>query len=172
MVIITEQQKIALEKFAAQAVLDMKLAVRTKRISNNRQSPVTASGRLDASISYALVSYGVEIYANDYVYYLIYGRKPGRRPPFQVIRDWIDDKGIIPDAGADERSKDSMAWAVVKKMAKEGTTIYRTFGGNNSGLFDEVFSEEALQELTEELADAMFVQFESMVFDGLNTSTV
>ena len=59
MVIITEQQKIALEKFAAQAVLDMKLAVRTKRISNNRQSPVTASGRLDASISYALVSDGV-----------------------------------------------------------------------------------------------------------------
>ena len=40
MVIITEQQKIALEKFAAQAVLDMKLTVRTKRISNNRQSPL------------------------------------------------------------------------------------------------------------------------------------
>ena len=170
MVIITEQQKIALEKFAAQAVLDMKLAVRTKRISNNRQSPVTASGRLDASISYALVSDGVEIMLmTTFIIWSTEGKPDA--DPYQVIRDWIDDKGIIPDAGADERSKDSMAWAVVKKMAKEGTTIYRTFGGI-IGLFDEVFSEEALQELTEELSDAMFIQFESMVFDGLNTSTV
>ena len=59
----------------------MKLAVRTKRISNNRQSPVTASGRLDASTSYALVSDGVRFMLMTTFIILIYGRKSGRRPP-------------------------------------------------------------------------------------------
>ena len=43
--------------------------------------------------------------------------------------------------------------------------------GNNSGLFDEVLV-RSIAGVDRRIADAMFIQFESMVFDGLNTSTV
>lgn len=170
--ILSEQQRIALDKFAKQATIDMKLAVRTKKISNGRQSAVNASGSLDESIGYKLLPDGVEIYGNDYVYYLVYGRRGGNAPPFQSIREWIDDKGIVPDRGSTDEDKDGMAWAIVKTIAKEGTSIYKTFNGQDSGLFADIFDEESLAELGEQLMAAVSLEFESMIFNEFNNIAI
>ena len=169
---VTDLQKIALDKFGKQSALEMKIAVRTKKVSNYKKSAVNASGNLDRSITYAILPNGLEIYANEYVYYVIYGRKPGRQPPYQVIRDWIDDKGIQPDSGNTDKDKDSFAWAIVKSMAKKGTTIYRTFGGVDNGLFSEIFDTESLVQLQDDLVDASMVEYESNLDKKLNNSKI
>lgn len=169
---LTDSQIGALNKFGSQAVAEMKIAVRSKKISNYRRSSVNASGDLDRSIEYKIVPDGLEIYCNEYVYYLIYGRKPSTPPPFQAIREWIDEKGIMPEAGMEDKDKDSMAWAIVKSIAKKGTTIFRTFGGSGSGLFAEVFDEESLKELEDGLAGAITVEFESILLNEFNNSTL
>lgn len=53
------------------------------------------------------------------------GRKFGKMPPVQNIEGWVNDKlGIY---GGDARS---MAWAISKKIAEEGTTWYRKGGSS------------------------------------------
>ncbi len=164
---LSVSQKIVLDKFAKQFIAQAKLDIRTKKVSNYRKSPVNASGELDRSFEYRITDTGMEILANDYVYYLLYGRKPGRKPPFQAIRDWIDQKGIVPNEGNTSANMDSLAWAIVKSIANKGTSIYQTFAGSNSGLLDESFDPEALKQLEKELTEATLVRFESEVFQEL-----
>lgn len=164
---LSVSQKIVLDKFAKQFIAQAKLDIRTKKVSNYRKSPVNASGELDRSFEYRITDNGMEILANDYVYYLLYGRKPGRKPPFQAIRDWIDQKGIVPNEGNTSANRDSLAWAIVKSIANKGTSIYQTFAGSNSGLLDESFDPEALKQLEKELTEATLVRFESEVFKEL-----
>ena len=169
---LSYNQKIVLEKFGKQSVIEMRQAVKTKKISNFRKDAVNASGKLDRSIEYRLVADGLEIWVNEYAYYLIFGRRPGKQPPYDAIRDWIDEKGIVPEEGNTEEDKDSLAWAIVISMAKKGNTIFRTFAGENSGLFSEVFDEQTLIELEEDLQDAIQVEYESMLDREFSSSTI
>jgi len=60
---------------------------------------------------------------------LINGRKPtgsgasrGNPSLYEQIRDWIDNKGISPDG---DMTKESLAWAITKKIHKYGNRAYR-----------------------------------------------
>ena len=52
--------------------------------------------------------------ANDYWRYVGNGRGPGQMPPVQKIADWIQRAGL-----------DLSAWAVARKIAKEGSRAHR-----------------------------------------------
>ena len=65
-----------------------------------------------------------------------------------------------------------MAWAIVKTIAKEGTSIYKTFNGQDSGLFADIFDEESLAELGEQLMAAVSLEFESMIFNEFNNIAI
>ena len=122
-------------KLTEQLVNDIKTKMIQRRgASGSFASPVNASGALAESIKYTIDGYRLKVQGNDYIYYLQNGRKPGGRPPIKVIRQWIDDKGIVPDKG----SKDSLAWAIAKKIEQDGTTIYKAGGSDLvSGIFNE-----------------------------------
>ena len=111
--------------------------------------PVNASGALADSIKYTIDGYRLKVQGNDYIYYLQYGRKPGGRPPIKAIRQWIDDKGITPEKG----SKDSLAWAIAKKIEQEGTTIYKAGGSDLvSGIFNEALQNSIEQDFANLIA--------------------
>lgn len=112
-------------------------------------SPVNASGALADSIKYTIDGYRLKVQGNDYIYYLQYGRKAGGRPPIKAIRQWIDDKGITPEKG----SKDSLAWAIAKKIEQEGTTIYKAGGSDLvSGIFNEALQNSIEQDFANLIA--------------------
>ena len=46
------------------------------------------------------------------------GRMKGKMPPVENIKKWIEGKGITPLKG----NITSLAWAIAKKIAKEGTS--------------------------------------------------
>lgn len=60
--------------------------------------------------------YRVTILGAYYTFWMENGRRPGRFPPISAIRKWIDDKGII----AGSISKDSLAFLIARKIAREG----------------------------------------------------
>lgn len=111
--------------------------IQTKRVT--KYGAVNASGRLAKSVRYDVKNSTLTVYAEQYIGALEFGRKPGKRPPRDVIRKWIDEKGIIPNG----ISKDSLAFLIQRKIGEEGTTIWQQ-GGTDlvSGIFNDALRKE------------------------------
>lgn len=58
------------------------------------------------------------------------GRKPGKVPPgfYHIIRQWVIDKGISFDSVS---KRNSFAYLVSRKIAKEGTKLHRDGGSSD-----------------------------------------
>ena len=146
-------------KLTEQLVNDIKTKMIQRRgASGSFASPVNASGALAESIKYTIDGYRLKVQGNDYIYYLQNGRKPGGRPPIKVIRQWIDDKGIVPEKG----SKDSLAWAIAKKIEQEGTTIYKAGG---SDLVSGIFNETLRNSIENDFANIVFSEISSEILN-------
>jgi hypothetical protein len=151
-----------LEKFGITATEALVNAIKTKLIerqgaNGSFRSVVNASGRLADSIDYVVTGSRLTIRGNDYIYYLENGRKPGKRPPKDVIRKWIDDKGIVP---RDNISKDSLAYLIARKMGEEGSTIYKAGG---SDLVSGIFNDQFVDSLQSEFMNLLTVEVESEI---------
>lgn len=151
-----------LEKFGITATEVLVNAIKTKLIerqgaNGSFRSVVNASGRLADSITYVVTGSKLSILGNDYIYYLENGRRPGKRPPKDVIRKWIDDKGIVP---RDNISKDSLAFLIARKMGQEGTTIYKAGG---SDLVSGIFNDQFVGSLQAEFMNLLTVEVESEI---------
>lgn len=53
----------------------------------------------------------------EYAYWVEYGRKAGGMPPVKLIKEWVRKKHL----SGDEREIDSMAFAIAKSIAANGT---------------------------------------------------
>jgi hypothetical protein len=152
-----------LEKLGVSLTAQLVEAIQTKLIerkgaSGNFQSVVNASGKLAKSIRYEVTNGTVlSFYGNDYIQFLENGRRPGKRPPTSVIRQWIDDKGIIPDG----ISKDSLAFLIARRMGEEGSTIYQAGG---SDLVSGIFNEALQRSIEAEFAQLLVTEIQSDIF--------
>lgn len=77
------------------------------------------------------------------------GRKPsekGNKPGIlrQTIRQWIDDKGIVPKDGI---TKDSLAFLITRKIHNEGIKVPNFF--NQGGLVSDVINDEAINKFAD-----------------------
>jgi hypothetical protein len=114
---------------------------------------VNASGNLAASLRVAVsetaTGFQLLLYGASYALALEYGRKPGKFPPLVSIQQWIETRGIVPAPDANGKTiqykapegKDysSLAFLIARKIANNGSTIYRL--GQPTGLFGEVIGE-------------------------------
>ena len=53
----------------------------------------------------------VILHTPAYTQFMLYGRKPGRMPPLEPIKSWMEEKGL-----------EGSAWAIRKHIADFGTT--------------------------------------------------
>ncbi len=83
-----------------------------------------------------------QIWGNDYTQYLTNGREPGGMPPVSALEKWVGDKFGISGPEAT-----SAAWAISKKIAKEGTTWYP----QGSDLLEAVFTDEVVNSIIKEV---------------------
>ena len=97
-------------------------ALRERIIANHEAAGQVASGRTRDSIRVERTGDGGILWGRQAFSVLETGRKPGKVPKgfYHIIRQWVDDKGIsVPNP-------DSFAYLVARKIATEGTEMYRT----------------------------------------------
>lgn len=106
---------------------------------------IRASGRSAASLRSVTEPGGGKLFGKGYIHFQKVGRRPGRFPPEENIRNWILEKGIIPERGTLEQ----LIYLFRRKIARSGTDIFqRKRPGLN--VEDEIL--EARKELVAEIA--------------------
>ncbi len=100
------------------AVASIKREFTDKRLVN--------TGRSMRSVKWAAFDDGLSIYWPPHVWALMNGRKPGKRPPFEDILEWVKGK-LSPPPGKEWFVADR----ICSKIARYGTQIYR---GDRKGL--------------------------------------
>lgn len=136
-----------LHKWGEALTAKLKEDIKSKPIT--KFGAVNASGKLYDSVSYEVDERGLRILAFDYAYFIEFGRGPTRtngtgelRPK---IRQWIDDKGIVPDG----ITKDSLAFLITRKIHREGTEIFKQGG---TTLLRDIFNDRLISDIQSDLA--------------------
>lgn len=146
--------RLIFEDLGAQIVTQIKNNLQTKNLTG--KGPSVASGKLLNSIRYVATDSRLEIWAEDYIYYLVYGRRPGKRPPTSAIREWIEVKGIL--SGEKEYKRQGLAFAIAKSIGEKGTLIYQKGG---SDLLSDVINDQLFTNIREQLMFSIVEQIRS-----------
>lgn len=109
-----------------------------------------ASGDLITSLRTEIVttstSIKVVLISADYLKYVDYGRKAGKKPPYDAIRNWVEDKHLNPtgeryDRLPTEKKLDALAYAIKNTIGKKGTLKEYGYGGHSGAYSDKVLDE-------------------------------
>lgn len=127
-----------------QKVIDNFLIPRFNELGMN------ASGEWLASLEIEVGDDSGKIRGRDYSEQLAQGRKPGKAPPVRQLERWVNAKlGIYgPEAT-------SMAFAISKKIAKEGTSWYQKGG---TDLIEVLSEPKTIQFIQEQLSAILTVR--------------
>lgn len=145
--------KEILQQFADVIVPEMKAV--SKRFADSIEAEVSESTLL--------------ITASPYIRTLIDGRGPtslnavkGNPTLQQIIRKWIDEKGITPRIDKNGRlpTKDQLSWAISKSIHMYGDRLYQRGGGNN--IYDSIITPQRIDNLLSLLADQYYTIIKSI----------
>lgn len=127
-------------------------SLKQRIIENVKSSGQVASGRTIASLRVETTEDGGVLWGRSPFGTLETGRKGGKVPAgfWKIIRQWIDDKGIQVD------KPNSFAYLVARKIAREGTQLFRA-GGR-----DDIYSPE-VKDTMERISHAIGILFEDEV---------
>lgn len=126
-----------------------------ERIKSNLDTTgTTASGRTKDSIEVVALDGELTIYGRRFFEGVETGRPAGKIPyRFQdIIRQWMDDKGIADQFGQKEWQKRNAAYLIAQKIKDSGTKLYRD--GGRDDIYTNVIT-EMLPELEEKLTIAV-----------------
>lgn len=130
-----------LKQFAEETIAGIK-----SRIPN-------VTGESAASLGYKIDAEGLTIFSTKkYFTVLETGRKPGKRPPIDVIEKWIKDKPIASDI-----NPRSLAFLIARKIGEEGSLLYRQ--GGKSGVISESINDKAIKEGLIDVLDEKFKDY-------------
>lgn len=176
---LTLGQQIVIENFIKDLIKLIQNAIKTKpikRVSKRKgkpdkvfSAPVSASGRLANEITYKFSESGVSIYANDYIYELMFGKKPtmsagGNDHNLESeIKKWMSSKGIHAEGN---QSDDTLALLITNKIRKYGSSIYLASHGQNSGLLENVVSNQLIQEYNRKFTKQLETDFREAFVNG------
>ena len=104
------------------------------------QSGKKTSGQFGEGLEavYSNNGYNVALFGYGY----LMGRKAGKMPPVQAIKEWVINKGI-----SDSVNASGLAWAIAKKIAKEGTNKE-----NHLPIYDKVITPQRIDEIIEKVS--------------------
>jgi len=86
-------------------------------------SGIRASGNLQNSLRYEVSDKAFTLFGAHYSFTAEFGRGPSQTSGGDLraaIRQWIDDKGIIPDG----ITKDSLAFVITRSIHEKGTLLF------------------------------------------------
>lgn len=135
-----EEVKQLIQDYLNQSIKELK--------DNYIKMGLKASGNWPNELSSELkgdINFNAKILGPDYTYQLLHGRKPGTYAPVDVIKKWIDDKGIV----ANDISKDSLAFLINRKIHDKGIIVPNQ---NNDGqLVNRVITDDSIDDLYQKI---------------------
>lgn len=143
---------------------------------NIDQRGVRASGRTQKALRFQVEEtdkgFLLQVFGPSYIQVLEDGRGPTKasgsgKTLVEIIREWIDDKGIVPETNSKgiAPTKDSLARAIATVIHRQGTNLYRN--GGNSGVLSDVINEERVQALKEALRKVGFDDLKNVVREDI-----
>ena len=132
--------------------------LRKRIISNIDSTGRRASGRTSGSMHTDVSENRGILFGRMTFGTLETGRKSGKVPAgfYQIIKQWVIDKGISFDS---QSERNSFAYLVSRKIAREGTQLYRT-GGEADVYTTEV--PETIERIKDRVGFLMRLEFESI----------
>lgn len=128
----------------------MDWVVDTILIPHFQQLGLNASGEWIANLNTrAEENIGI-INGRKYTEQLVWGRRPGNRPPISALERWAQVK-----LGLSGTEAKSAAFAIANKIAKEGTEIYKEGG---TDLLEILERPETIQRINEHLSQQLTVE--------------
>lgn len=121
---------------------NLKVEIQSVMAAKNLDNTGEASQSLEVS--------GNKLTGNDYIFYLDTGRAPGKFPPVQNIRDWVRLK-----LGISGRDLNSVSFLIGRKLANEGSGIYRN---KAKGIQLDLLVDKMLDDLLKELPNEAAVE--------------
>lgn len=149
---LTLQQTVILQKW---------LEDRVKEIKANVDKNFKATGKTRDSITSRVEGDSGIIEGSSILYFGEFGRGPSKKGPQpgilkDLIREWIDVKGIVPKDGI---SKDTLAFLITRKIHRDGIKVPNNY--NDGEILSSVINQEAVNELIEEFGATLVGEFES-----------
>lgn len=118
-----------------------------KTIEEIRSRIPNVSGTMSASLGYRIEGLTLTIFSSEkYFTVLETGRKPGKRPPLDVIEEWVKQKPIISDI-----STRSLAFLIARKIGEEGSLLHRQ--GGKSGVISKSINAQSIKENLTDVLD-------------------
>lgn len=132
--------------------------LRKRIISNIDSTGRRASGRTSGSMHTDVSENRGILFGRMAFGTLETGRKSGKVPAgfYQIIKQWVIDKGISFDS---QSERNSFAYLVSRKIAREGTQLYRT------GAEADVYTTEVpdtIERIKDRVGFLMRLEFESI----------
>lgn len=121
--------------------------LRLDMIRKHEELGMRASGRWIEGTQTIVRGLTASLVGEHYTEYLVDGRPPSvKMPPVEAIKRWIEDKGIQPDRG----TISSLAWAIAKKIQREGTEYFKEGG---TDLVSAVITPERIQSIVDRVTE-------------------
>lgn len=121
--------------------------LRFDMIRKHEDLGMKASGRWIEGTQTIVRNTTASLVGEHYTEYLVDGRPPSTKtPPVEAIKQWIDDKGIQPERG----TISSLAWAIAKKIQREGTEYYKEGG---TDLVSAIITPERIQRIVDRVTE-------------------
>ena len=123
-----------------------------------------ASGLLGNSLSCIVQMedgvYDLYISLQDYWKYVEYGRQPGKFPPMDAIKQWIQVKPIIPDARTGKiPTIDELTFLISRSIARSGIPAKNYLGSAIEGLKQDTTISEDITKVFQGKVDIIFKDF-------------
>lgn len=130
-------------------------AIKNELISLYDSRGMRSSGKWADSLEVITTEDRAYIYGEEYSQQLETGRLPGKFPPLQAIKDWIEAKGVFT-ATLQQISLSSLAFLIARKIAREG---WKREGFGGVELVSTVVTEDRIQKVIDEVGPIMAVNY-------------
>lgn len=140
--------QIIVEEFAQKLIAAIRANIKNKQVTPFGSMHTT--GHAEDSLFYRIDGNRLIVGSTwAYITVLEDGRKPGKFVPPEVILKWVQDKPVTSTL-----PKKSLAYLINKKLAEEGSLLYRQ--GGHSGILSDYINLDYIQKnLTPKLARSM-----------------
>jgi hypothetical protein len=178
---LTFAMEVVISNFAKDVIKILQNVIREKpikRVSRRRvkgkyvdkvfYAPVNASGNLAKTLRYEITETRLSIYANDYIYDLVWGKAPSGSASgidFNLeskISKWMDEKGIE----SVDIDKDTLAQLITNKIQKFGSSIYLAHQGKNSGLLENIINDNLIKDYNSKFTTQLGEDFKAAFMNG------